>query len=169
MLFLLTDIIGRPVIAMPDGTPLGTIDEPVFDAARGKIVAYRLKGRPKHLLSTVDVSSYPEDAVGASGADVAQTADDLPAIKPLLERPVRLLGTTAVSESGKRLGRVKECTVETEGHFLAKLHIVPPLWRPAARELILPREAVLRFERKWVIVRYDGKVRPAEFEPETAP
>ncbi|MDP9212277.1 MAG: PRC-barrel domain-containing protein [bacterium] len=169
MLFLLADIIGRPVIAIPDGTPLGKVADPVFDAARGKVVAYRLGGRTRRLVSTVDVTTYLEDAVSVNGADAAQDAGDLPSIRPLLEEPVRLLGATVVTDAGRRLGRVKECTIETDGHFLTKLHVAPPIWRPAARELILPREAVIRFERKRVVVRYDEKVRPTELEPETAP
>ncbi len=170
MLILLTNVIGRPVVSGQDGAPVGKVAAAVFDGARGKLVAYRLAtSRHERFVSTVDVTAYLENAVTVTNAGVAQAAEDLPVLgKVLLER-TDPIGCRAVTESGKRLGRVKECTFETDGHYLVKLHVSPPFWQLTRRDLIIPRERVLRFGRRQVVVRYDGKVRSAGLEPETAP
>ncbi|HEY8108610.1 MAG TPA: PRC-barrel domain-containing protein [Patescibacteria group bacterium] len=168
MLKLLSDLAGQPVVSERDGAPVGRVREVVFDAAKGKVLAYRLAGPRDAYLSTVDIRAYLDHGLVIAGAEVAAPLEDLPAVKRATEAGIRPIGLRAVTGKGKRIGTVDDATVETEGHFLTKLHIKPRWWQLSAKDLIIPRARVDRFERDRVVLRYDNDGSPAGLEPEIA-
>lgn len=165
MLKLLSDLIGQPIISERDASPMGRVRSTVFDAAKGKVLAYRLGDT---YVSTVDVRGYLDHGLVIAGAEVAQTLDDLPSILRAAEAGIEPVGLRAETNKGKRLGTVDDATIETDGHFLTKLHIKPRWWQLSGKELIVPRARVERFEPKRVVLRYDNGGSPAGLEPEVA-
>jgi sporulation protein YlmC with PRC-barrel domain len=168
MLKLLSDLIGQPVVSERDGASIGRVRSVAFDAEKGKVLAYRLAGSADSYVSTVDVRAYLDQGLVIAGPEVAGPLEDLPTVRKALESDINPIGLRAETTKGKRLGTVDDATIESEGHFLAKLHIKPPWWQLAGKELIIPRSRVDRFEPRRVVVRYDNGGSPAELEPEVA-
>lgn len=168
MLRLLSTIIGLPVISQRDSRALGVVKEPAADAAKGKIVAYELSRRPSYL-STTDILAYLDDGIVVQDDEVLQEEDDLIRLKQLGNDRTPLFGLKAVSDTGKKLGRISDVLIDTEAHLTTRLHIKPGGLRGlAAAELIIPRERVIKMTAQEVIVRYDSGARSASAEPEVA-
>lgn len=167
MLKLLSTIIGRPVISQRDGRRVTTVVEAVGDSATAKVVAYKIGAGPS-LLSTTDVLAYLDDGLVVSDADALQPESELVRVKQLGDTRTKFLGSKVVTEQGKRLGTVNDILIETDGHFLIRLH-VRPSWpaRLFANERIVSRERIVRLSAREVVVRYDEKA-PVSAEPEIA-
>lgn len=169
MLKLLSDLADQPVVSEREGAPVGRVRRTVFDATKGKVLAYRIGGGSTGTyVSTVDVRAYLDHGLVIVGPEIAQPLDDLPTVRKAVEADVDPIGLRAETTKGKRLGKVDDATIETEGHFLTKLHIKPPWWQLTGKELIVPRSRVDRFEPKRVVLRYDNDGNTAELEPEAA-
>lgn len=167
MLTLLTTVIGSPILGQQEGTVLGKIREAIIEPDKGKIAAYRLANGK--FIVTVDVLSYLKDGVVVQSADAMQPDQDLARVKTLLKKNVPLLKLPVITDRGRKLGRISDCLFETDGHFIAKLHIRPPLWqRLFEAELIIPREQIVRITPREVVVRYDVKAKAPGVEPEIA-
>lgn len=168
MLRLLSTIIGHPVISQHEGAPVAVITEAIGDPATAKVIAYRVNTAPG-FLATSDVLAYLDEAVAIRDREAIQAEDDLVRVKRLGDKRTRLLGLKAVTEQRKRLGTVTDALIETDGHFLIRLHIRPRFpFSLFGSERIIPRERVIRINSREVIVRYDGEARPVGAEPEIA-
>jgi sporulation protein YlmC with PRC-barrel domain len=166
MLRLLSTILDHRVIAQREARPIGKIKEIVFDPAKGKLVAYRLDTKPEYL-STVDVLGYLDDALVVPDQHVLQAEDDLVRVKQLAGNRTGLIGLKVISDKGKRLGSVGDAEIDTDGHFLAKIHVRPGWWqRLFTHALIIPREQIVKLTPDRVVVRYDVRARSAGVEPE---
>lgn len=158
MLKFVSQIVGLPVVPQDLPEPAGTIARPVVDPATGKVGAYELRSRQsRRFVSVIDIISYFEDGVVIRDNDAIQQPDDLVRLKPLLSEPFTPSGVRVVTESGRRLGKVADYSIDTGSHLIAKLHIRPPFWI-WREELIIPREHVTKMSRREIVVRYDGTV-----------
>jgi sporulation protein YlmC with PRC-barrel domain len=167
MLASLRTVTGQAVITQAGPHRLGTVAAPLLDPDKGIIIAYRLSGRPAYL-ATVDVAGYTEDAIVTTSPDAVQPPDDLVRLKPLIEHPVKPLGLRVVSEDGQKLGRVGDFEFDTSDHRIARLHVKPVWWqRFTGRDLILPRERIVKITDSNVTVRYDSSVTSQAPLPET--
>lgn len=166
MLRLVSDLVGVPIVAEADGQALGRCTGIVFDSEKGKVLAFGLAGG--RYVSTVDIRAYLSEGLIVGEINAAQPLDDLPTVQEAEKKGIRPVGVKAITAKGNRLGKVSDAELETDGHFIVKLHVKPPWWRPAGRDLIIPRERVVRYEPGRVVVRYDDGERPAAVEPEVA-
>ncbi len=168
MLKLLSTIVGQPVVSQRDAAPIGAVREAIADPASAKVIAYRVSLAPG-FLATADVLAYLDAGLMIPDAEAIQAEDDLVRVKRLGDERTKLLGLNVVTEQGQRLGTVADALIETEGHFLVRLHVRPGFpGRLFTGERIIPRERVVRMTAREVIVRYDGKARPVGAEPEIA-
>lgn len=168
MLRLLSTIISRPVIAQREGAAVAAVTEAVCDPAKAKVIAYRVDTAPG-FVATSDILTYLDDGLTVSDRDAIQAEDDLIRVKRLGEQRTAVLGLKVVTEQRKRLGTVSDALIETDGHFLSRLHVRPRF--PSSlfgSERIIPRERVVRMDSREVVVRYDGEARPVGAEPEIA-
>lgn len=167
MLTLLSTIIGHPVISHRDGQRLTTVTGVVGDSATAKVVAYTVASEPG-LLSTTDVLAYLDEGLVVQDAETLQPEDELVRVKRLGDTRTKFLGLKVFTEQGKRLGTVDDVLIETDGHFLTRLHVRPAFpARLFAGERIIPRERVIKMSSREVVVRYDEKA-PVGAEPEIA-
>lgn len=168
MLRLLTTIIGLPVVSQRQGAPVAAIRATVCDPAAGKVIAYRVDTAPG-FLATADILTYLDEGLVVTDREVIQSEDDLVRVKRLGADRTALIGLKAVDEHGRRVGTVSDVLLETEGHFVTKLHIRPGLFkRLFVSERIIPRERVIKMTAREVTVRYDNEARPVGAEPEIA-
>ncbi len=165
MLKLLSTVVGRPVLSQRDGGRLADVAAVVGDTDTAKVVAYRAGDG---LVSTADVMAYLDEGLVVADGDAIQPEDELVRVARLGDRRTGFVGLKAVTEQGRRLGTVDDVLIETEGHFVARLHIRPPFpFRLFAGERIVPRERIVRMDARRVVVRYDDKA-PVSAEPEIA-
>lgn len=167
MLKLLSTVIGRPVISHRDGRRVTNVAGVVGDSTTAKVVAYRVSNGPG-LVSTTDILAYLDEGLVVADGDAIQPEDELIRVKRLADKRTGFLGLKVFTEQGKRLGVVDDVLIETDGHFLVRLHVRPSFpARLFARERIIPRERVIRMNHREVVVRYDEKA-PVSAEPEIA-
>lgn len=170
MLKLLSNLRGQPVVAQQLGKPIGAIDDWVIDPERGQVVAFELTGRQeRRFLSGVDIINHLDAGLVVAGEDALQSVDELVRVKKLIDDRCTLIGSKVVTEKGKRLGKVRDCLIDSAGLFIAKLYVQPNLLdRVFSEEMILPREHIVKMTPREVIVRYDMKASSPGIEPEIA-
>lgn len=166
MLKLLSTIVNHPLLSHRDGRSLTTLTSAVGDSANAKVVAYRVGG--DQLVSTADILAYLDEGVVVNDADAVQPAKELVRVMRLGDQRTNFIGLKVFTEQGKRIGTVTDVLIETNGHFVARLHVRPPFpARLFAGDRIIPRERIIRMNAREAVVRYDEEA-PVSAEPEIA-
>jgi sporulation protein YlmC with PRC-barrel domain len=168
MLRLLSEILTLPLVSSQSGEPVGKIDDYVLDAAKGLVVAYRVKsGRETLYLSTIDITRYYDNAILLRGPDVLRPIGELVRIEPLTREHVDIFGLRVVDQEGKRIGKVRDCLIHTIGNHIARIYVKPGLLGGLmAEERIFPRDQIVSIDAHKVVVRYDMKAQAGLAEPE---
>jgi sporulation protein YlmC with PRC-barrel domain len=159
------------VVSQAGPQRLGQATDVIVDPDKGQVVAYRLDSHPTTYLATVDVAGYADDAIITKVPDAVQPVDELIRLKPFVDAKLKPIGLRVTDEDGQKLGKVSDFIFDSTDHRLMRVHVRPSWLRMlTAKELILPRERIIRITPSEVIVRYDSSVPneagiPVETEP----
>ena len=81
-------------------------------------------------------------------------AEDLVRQKDIIKSKFRLLGATVITKDGKKLGRVKNFTLDYESFKVSKLHINPRIIKRIINEsLIIDRRQILEVRNDKIIIK----------------
>lgn len=85
----------------------------------------------------------------------------------ILNHPFSLLGCRVVTQSGKRLGKVKDFSVDMQHFVVSKLNVVAPIWMlPFNSKFLIDRSDIVDIEKSKIVVK-DAAVKTPE--PVTKP
>lgn len=165
-------ISGKKVMSIHAGRAIAAINEAVIDPSDLKIVAFSIHARGLRYFSVIHSSDIREwsnlGAVINSEDDVMEVDENMPKIKELVESKFRLGGIGVRTESGRRLGRVKNYIFETDGFFVVKLYIEKTgLLSLLSQPLVIERGSVINVTNKFIVIADDAnkvkiKGRPKE-------
>lgn len=145
-----------PVISLQTGQRVATTTEPIVSPSLMAVVALHCDSVEKAdqpVITVQDVRQLARDAVIINSADQISEAGDIIRLQQLLADGFKLIGLATVTESGQRLGKVEEFTVELGNWAVKKIHVKPPLWKSlVAGSLIIDRNQVVEASRKQLVV-----------------
>lgn len=158
MLLLNSQLQSVPVMSLQTGTQLGTTQEPIIDPRKLQVVAYYVVGpriQANSVLHTNDIREFGPLGFIVNGADtVMELDDDLIRLKEVVNFKFTLLGKTVVDEQKKRLGKVSEYTVESDGFTIQKLHVSQSVMKNITNSnLVIHRSQVIEITDKLIIVK----------------
>lgn len=171
MLVSLRNTVKMRVVSQADPEQLGHVVSAVLDPEKGTIAAFRVDTHPPTYLACVDVAGYAEDAIITKVPDAVQPAEELIRLRPLVTSKLKPFGLKVLDEEGHKLGKTADFIFDSTDHRLMRVHVRPNWFRVLmAKELIIPRERIVRITPSELVVRYDSSVTseaglPAPTEP----
>lgn len=80
----------------------------------------------------------------------------------VLNHPFALTGCKVVTQSGKRLGKVKDFSTDTQHFFVSKLNVVAPFWMvPFNGKFLIDRADIVDIEKAKIVVK-DTAIKVSE-------
>jgi sporulation protein YlmC with PRC-barrel domain len=158
MLILSEAISGKKVMSIHSGGAIATIAEPVIDPKNLRIVAFSVSARGLKYYSVIHSSDIREwsqlGAIINSEDDLMEVDENMPKIKSVVEGGFNLLGINVRTESGRRVGKVRNFVFETDGYFVVKLYVeragIFVLFNPV---LLIERDSVVDVTKKYIVIK----------------
>lgn len=174
MLILSEAISGKKVMSMHAGGAIASLAEPIIDPANLKINAFSISARGMKYFSVLHGSDIREwSAIGAivnSEDAIMEVDENMPKIKELIEGGFKLEGIGVRTESGKRLGRVRNFVFETDGFFVVKLNIERrSLLGLVNTPISIERDSIVNVTKKFIVISDNAnKVKSKSEKKQTA-
>lgn len=158
MLLLNSQLQRLAVMSLQTGAALGTIAEPVIDPRKLQIVAYYVTGpriQSTSVLHTSDIREVGPLGFIVDGADsIMELDEDLIRLQEVIDFKFTLLGKMVVDENKKRLGKVSEYIVESDGFTIQKLHVTQSMLKNiSSTNLLIHRSQVVEITDHLIVVR----------------
>jgi len=161
MQLLASSLIGVNVLSIHSGQNLGKIAGWLVASKDLKIELFIVEVLDKKqlYLMTADIRSL---GVGAKSLVIIDSADklsekeDLLRHQDIIESKFNLMGLKVVTQSGKKVGKVKDLSIDYQDFFILKLHIkAKVLQRITNERLMIDRTDIVELKKDRIIVK-DG-------------
>lgn len=158
MLVLNSRLVNVPVMSLQSGTSLGTTNKPIIDPRKLQIVAFYVSGpriRGGHVVHTSDIREYGPLGFIVDSTDAIMALDeDLVRLQEVIHLQFNLIGKPVFDETKKRLGKVAEYTVESDGFFVQKIHVAQSMMKNlTSKDLIIHRSQIVELSDHRIVVR----------------
>lgn len=161
------------VISLQTGEVIATAEDLLVDRDELELVAFRCEttGRrpaPRVLLYR-DLRQLAVDCLIVDSDDELSEANDIVRVQRLLEENFHPVGTAVVTDTGRRLGKVEDFTINTESGRTQKIYVRRSLWRSwIGSSLIIDRNQIIDVARDRIVVR-DATVTATSLGPKPVP
>ena len=155
---------GLPVITMAEGKQIGKVDDLVVDPERKAVSWLRLHsggmlGGERLWVSTEAVHGVGEDAVTINAEADARAPADAPEALALVKAKRGIIGNKVITESGERLGEVRDYEFNPGTFALTSLSI-PPGMGVVGDTLMITGNKVLTIGEDVIVVANAAVMRP---------
>ena len=155
---------GLPVITMAEGKQIGKIDDLIVDPERKAVSWLRLHsggmlGGERLWVSTEAVHGVGEDAVTINAEADARAPADAPEALALVKAKRGIIGNKVITESGERLGEVRDYEFNPDTFALTSLSI-PPGMGVVGDTLMITGNKVLTIGEDVIVVANAAVTRP---------
>jgi len=117
------EILGLPIISITEGRELGMSKTLLIDAQNGKVAAITIEDddwyRGVKLIPYESVIAIGEDAVTITNSENILSLDEAGDYEDLLTENIRVIGTKAITKSGRIQGKVTEVIIGAGGKIEA--------------------------------------------------
>jgi sporulation protein YlmC with PRC-barrel domain len=157
MYALASQLQSLPVISLQTGETVAVIKEPLINPDDLVIMAYicTTARREQTLVLLVrDIREHALDCLIIDSEEELAEPGDLVRLGPLLKQSFTPLGKLAVTDMGRRMGRVENYTVNLDTDKVQKLYIRQPLWRSwFGSSLIIDRAQIIDVTPRQIVIR----------------
>jgi uncharacterized protein YrrD len=158
MLILSEAISGKKIMSVHSGGSIAKISEPIVDPKNLKIVAFSANARGMKYFSVIHSSDIrewsPLGVIINSEDDIMEVDENMPKIRSVIEDGFELVGIKVRTESGKRLGKVRNFVFETDGYFVVKFYVeksgILSVLNPV---LLIERDSVVDVTKRYLVVK----------------
>jgi sporulation protein YlmC with PRC-barrel domain len=150
---------GLPVITMAEGKQIGKIDDLVIDPERKAVGWLRLHsggmiGGERLWVPTAAVHGVGEDAVTINAEADALSPADAPEALALVKAKRTVIGSKVLTESGERVGEVRDYEFDPDTFALTSLS-VPPTINTVGEVQTIAGDRVLTIGEDMIVVAAD--------------
>ena len=160
------------VISLQTGQPVAVAKEPIVDPARLVVVAVHCQlpeKAQKPVIMAQDIRQVAKDCILVDSIDHIGEAEEIVRLNHILESRFRLPNLPVVTESGSKVGKVDDYTVDIEDFTIKKLYIKQPLLKSLlTSSLIIDRSQVIEVDSQKVTVN-DTWVKNPLLSPQAKP
>lgn len=165
MLMLLTGskMIGMPVLSLHVGGAIAKTTHAIIDPENLGVVAYELDGpiikndpEVGDILDVKDIRDLSNDGIIVDSADRFTTRDEVIKFDKIMKLHFNLVGLKVVTQSGKKVGKISDYTLDSESMIIYQLIVQ----RPFVSSLIDPtltinRSQIIEIDDFKVTIRHD--------------
>lgn len=158
MLLLGSRLQSTPVMSLQTGGRLGQTTKAIIDPKNLKIVAYEVDGpllteRPT-FVRTADIREYGRLGMIIDSTDELIGKNDVIQVDTLYSLAFPLVGMQVVDDRKKKLGKVSDYTLETEGYVIQQLNIQRGFFQGFNDTgLLAHRSQIVEINDKEIVVR----------------
>lgn len=158
MLVLKERITEMPIMSLQTGAQIAVTAEPIIDPRELKIVAFYCQG--PHLDSTPailhvdDIREISHLGLIVDDAESIMSPEGLVRLQQVIGFNFTLEGKTAVEESGRKIGKVTNYTVDIPLFYITQLHVQPSIFKSwGMAEVIIGRNQIKEITDSKIVVR----------------
>ena len=162
MLVLGTRLDDTPVMSLQTGTRLARTSTPLINPANLKIIAFKLDGpllsEQPSFLRTADIREMSSVGMIIDSSDELIGLDDVIKIKQLHELNFSLIGMSVIDETGRKLGKVSNYTVDTSSFVIQQLDVQRGILRGLTEtSILIHRSQITEINDNAIIVKTTAK------------
>jgi sporulation protein YlmC with PRC-barrel domain len=124
-------LINLPVISLQSGDAVAWIRRPVIEMTTFNILALECDS-PNHpqaaILTTNDIRQLAPDCVIIDSEDELTEPDDIIRLQPFIKASYAPIDSSVVTDSGHKLGRVEDYSINLDTSQIQRLYVHPPLF-----------------------------------------
>lgn len=126
MYFLATQFKNLPVMSLQTGESIATLGEPIIKMSDLEVMAVRCRvtrNRQDGVILMRDIRQLAPDCVIIDSFDEIGDIEDIVRLKEVAAQSFNPIGSAVINESGHKLGRVEDYTVNLKTSMLQKLYV----------------------------------------------
>ena len=146
MLVYASELQGFPVLSLQVGGEIAICDFPVVDPNDLKLVAYTLTNIVQDedtggdILVLDDVREFSKNGLIVDSGSRFVSRDEVVRLDEIMSLNFNLIGLKVVSESGKKIGKIKDYTIDTKTFMIYQIIVD----RPVIKSLVDPELTINR-------------------------
>lgn len=158
MLVLKDSVENVPIMSLQTGVEIATTQKAIIDPRRLTIVAFYCQG-PKldvspAILHVDDIREASKLGFIVDSADVIMTPNDLVRLQQVLDFHFALEGKMVIEETGRKIGKVHDYTIEIPSFYITKLHVQPGMLQSfMTADVVIGRTQIIEIDDKKIVVR----------------
>jgi sporulation protein YlmC with PRC-barrel domain len=157
MVKFISKIIGSKVVSFQERALLGLVERVLIDPADGTFVGLVVRvafDQEERYVALGDIKGFAQGLVIVEELNSLSGPDEIIRLGEVLKNEPRLIGASVVTESGQKLGRVEEATIDIGLAVLKKLY-VSPRFLPAilGEAKIIDARQIVKIGQREIIVR----------------
>lgn len=174
MYALVNQLQNLPIISLQTGQPVATATRPIINPDKLELVAFycsfkRWQRNQAAVLLVKDIRQIAAEGIVIDSVDEIEDPNDIIRLKAVINQHFHLSGLLVANESGIRLGRVEEYTVNLQTFQIQKLYLKQSLLKNLLLDnLVIDRSQIIDISPKQIIVR-DATVKKTILSPKTTP
>lgn len=156
MLTLGQQIIGKQVLSLRIGRPIGIVGEPIINPNNLKIEGWHATDsstKQNAILLSQDIREIIDQGFIVNDHEALSQTDDLIRLKQILDYRFTLINK-AVYSGRKRLGKVNDYAFERNGFFVQKLYVGQSIVKSfTGGNLVIDRTQIVEITNKKIAVK----------------
>lgn len=174
MLILASQIQDAPILSIRNGHPVAMAGKMLIEADKLKVAAVFCESPgwrgENHVLLLRDIREFSRAGIIIDSLEDIEDIGEIVRLGDVMERDYQVNGKHVVTESGHKLGKVEDYSVDTVSNLVQKLYIKPSLLKNLmVNNLVVDREHIVKTEDDQIIVSDASLKTPAKAEAAPAP
>jgi sporulation protein YlmC with PRC-barrel domain len=157
MYVLASQLSSLPVVSLQSGETVATVLRPLIDAGRLDVLAYHClipRQEQSLILLVRDIREHAVDCLIIDSEEELTQAEDLVRLSAALEQDFSPLGKSAVTDLGRRVGRIEDYTINLDTNQVQKLYVKQSIFQSwHGSSLIVDRSQIVDVTPRQIIVR----------------
>jgi len=155
-------MINTPIMGLQTGSQLAKTVEPLIDPANLKIVAYQVDGplvtEHPSLIRIADVREMSSIGMIVDSSEEFIGVDDVIKIHDLIELGFDLIGMNVIDETGHKLGKVEDYSLDSDSFVIQQLSVKRNLLKSLTDTgLLIHRSQIVEINDNNIVVRTTAK------------
>lgn len=150
------DITDSEIILFQEKVRIGKISDLIFDISSAKLLGFfvsQYNSKDIKVVSISDVKGFGNGLVMVNDMNSLSDVDDIVKIKNAVIDNPEIIGSRVETESGQKLGKVANATINLTDYYLEKLYVDPGLSiKFLTNQLIITRNNIIKIKKKTIIV-----------------
>lgn len=156
MIKFFTDLIGSEVLLSQERAQVGPVSDVIIDPLDGAFLGISVLDsveKVKKVIPAIEIKGIGSGFVLVRDFKSLTEIEDVVRIKKALETQIKILGSKVETESGQKIGKVENATINLKMLALEKLYVNPPLSISfLAKQLIIPSAKIVEIQKKKIII-----------------
>lgn len=157
MLILGQPLIGKKVLSLRTGGPLGEIIEPIINPNNLKIEGWFVNdrfNRRRSILLSREVRDILSQGFVVNDHEALSDPADLVRLKNILNIGFELIGKSVITTHKMRLGKVNDFALDKDQAFIQKLYVTPSIFKSLkGGSNIVDRSQIVEITNRHIVVK----------------